>query len=85
MRNFLLNSFLFLSLSLLFFACGKAEKEAQKTEIEVVAPTPVQLQAVSEEFNRTALFLAGLPQVDSNYYAQIEKKSFLDRAQNPNG
>ena len=76
MRNFLVNSFLFLSLSLLFFTCGKAEKEVQKAEIEVVATPPVQLQEVSEEFNRTALFLAGLSQVDSNYYAQLESKEF---------
>lgn len=76
MRKFFLASYILLSLSVLLFSCSKPEKDVQKPQVEVVAPTPPQLKAVSEEFNRTALFLAGLPQLDTNYYSQIETKEF---------
>jgi hypothetical protein len=76
MRNFFLKRLILLVFSASFFSCGPTEKEIQKPEVEVVVPAPAPLQPVSEEFNRTALFLAGLPQVDSNYYVQLESKEF---------
>lgn len=59
-----------------FFSCNKGEQKVEKIQEEVVVEAPKPLPSVSEEFNRTALFLAGVSQTDSSYFSQLETKEF---------
>ncbi|MCE2708753.1 MAG: hypothetical protein ACK5BR_03375 [Bacteroidota bacterium] len=76
MKKYLFRSSIFIAIIFSIFSCGKENAEVQKLETKVEEKAPTPLPVVSEEFNRVALFLSGLPQVDSNYYSQLEKKEF---------
>jgi len=66
----------FFLLAITFYSCNQGEKKVEKIEEVVAVEQPKLLASVSEEFNRTALFLAGVSQTDSNYYSQLESKEF---------
>ena len=68
MKKYLFRSSIFIAIIFSIFSCGKENAEVQKLETKVEEKAPTPLPVVSEEFNRVALILSGLTQVDSNYY-----------------
>lgn len=72
---------------LLLIACcsgnestGKSEESQDTTAVtkstdKESIPVPVPLVAVHDDFNRAALFLAGLPQIDSGYFSTLSQKA----------
>lgn len=66
----------FFLVTITFYSCNQGEQKVEKVEEVVAVEAPKPLPSVSEEFNRTALFLAGVTQTDSNYYSQLESKEF---------